>query len=109
MGAVLCNTHGQQFGGPLCCEHVLAASYGRAPAGGASPDPHALTFVKIDLIEDGSVMMGAVMCGECAVRFGRVTGDVIAGGDFDEGKAPWVCPTCPPCFERWSGMKVVRK
>jgi len=93
----------------LCCEHVLDASHERAPRNGASPDPHALTFVKIDLIEDGSVILGAILCRECAVRFGRVTGDTIAGGDFDEDKAPWVCPVCPQCFERWTGRKLVRK
>jgi hypothetical protein len=115
VGAVLCNTHGRQLGGPLCCEHILDASYGRAPVGGAAIDPHTVIVVQVDVVEDGSLIAGVGLCSECARRFGRAPGDVIMGVESvakrerpdEEGKQlPWVCPVCPKCLQRWTGRTI---
>ncbi len=76
MGAVICEVHGKQ-GGPLCCQHVLAGSYGRLSTSPPA-DPSGLAFVRIDLLDDGSEMLGVFMCQECAAQFGRISGEVLA-------------------------------
>lgn len=102
MGRVLCDRHGGQQG-PLSCQHVLDGSDGvESPV--ASADPHAVVFLRVDLLDDGSEMLDVALCRECATRFARETGEVLAGRYFgDEGALPWICPVCNPCLERWTG------
>jgi hypothetical protein len=103
MGLVVCDTHGPQQG-PLCCQHVLDGSYGRTSSQVTAADPRRVAFLRIDLLDDGSEMVDVVVCQECALRFGRVTGEILAGRHFgDENALPWVCPVCTPCLERWTG------
>ena len=109
MGAVLCDTHGRQIGGPLCCEHVRDASFGRAPSDEVAPDPRTVTVLTLDLIGDGSFMKETVLCHVCATRFGRVNGEVVSNVESvaktsspADGKAlPWIAPICTPCVLRW--------
>ena len=111
MGGVICRAHGRQLGGPMCCKHVLAASFGDTPAGSFSPDPRAVIAFQIDY-GDGAVawaVLGAELCHECATRFGRVAGEVVSHDDTVtdesnpvEGRAlPWIAPACPICLKRW--------
>ena len=102
MGLVRCEEHGEQQG-PLCCQHVLDGSYGQGPSP-PKTDPGALAALRIDLLDDGSEMLDIVICRECAVRFGRSNGEVLASNYFGDDQAlPWICPTCKPCLERWTG------
>jgi hypothetical protein len=100
MGLVMCKIHGGQQG-PLCCEHVLDGSYGRASA----VDPSAVALLRLDLFDDSSELLDIVLCQHCASRFGRTNGEVLASKHFgDEGTLPWICPICNPCLEKWRGQ-----
>jgi len=109
MGAVHCDIHGRQIGGPLCCEHLRDASSGGATSDGVAPDPEAVTRLTLDFTGDGSIMWETVLCHVCAIRFGRVDGEVVSdvesvadNSNPTEGKAlPWIAPSCGPCVVRW--------
>jgi hypothetical protein len=99
MTIVMCTEHGRQSG-PHCCEHVLDASYRTPPL--TLTDPAAIVFATIDMLDDESVLLGVVLCGPCAAKFGRASGDVVSGTRTHDA-LPWICPICTPCFERWAG------
>src|SRR5215213_502185 len=106
MGLVRCERHGEQQG-PLCCRHVLDASYG-TPSPGPVADPGALVFICIDLFDDASEMLDIVLCQVCAVQYGRGAGDVLASEHLGDDRAlPWICPICNPCLERWTGHPTI--
>jgi len=99
MGLVACKTHGMQSG-PQCCAHVLEA----AEAASAALDPATAVSFKLDLFSDGSMMMSFVLCGACALQFGRTSGEILPEQAFDDEKAlPWTRPVCGGCLNRWIG------
>ncbi len=94
MGRVICKTHGAS-GGPLCCDHVLAAVYKNGPR----VQYHKVTY---DASGDGSCVLSHLLCTGCLERYGlestkEVTDDVWG----DRTRFPNTCPVCEECLAEY--------
>jgi|SRR6185369_81929 len=94
MGATLCQEHGRQTGGPLCCPHIRV----QVEAKSALSDYKAGAA---DLASDG-ISEPIVICCECVDAYtildiSSITEDVMS--DLS------VAPVCTKCWGRASGTK----
>jgi hypothetical protein len=96
VGAVRCERHGTHVAGPFCCDHVREAVDYQKPI-------IPFGIYRADVLDDGTMIVGHWLCLECASKYGLST-EVIVSGEvcFDEGRFPYVCPTCAQCFKEWS-------
>jgi len=94
VGITLCPKHGRQ-GGPLCCRHIIDATI-RDPAKPASP--LSVVHFKIDVLDDGTELSTCAICASCASEWGIAAGTILPGEYMEEGRLPWIAPTCNRCF-----------
>lgn len=79
MGKVVCEQHGANVG-TLCCDHVREGTQKRSSF-------ETPTAIRVDWLEDGSESCDALICDECAQRFGlfasrQVSGDQVEDPDY---------------------------
>jgi DNA-directed RNA polymerase subunit RPC12/RpoP len=56
----------------------------------------------VDLLGDGVELLVHYICTACAERFHLVSSSLTDGAIWeDEGKFPYVCPTCVQCLREW--------
>ena len=78
--------------GILSCDHVRKRCEGQMA-------PPVFGGYRIDLADDGSVVLDANVCAACAEKFGLRLGELISGAVFDDvDRFPYVCPTCVQCI-----------
>jgi hypothetical protein len=95
MGRVICEKHGAS-GGPLCCDHVLAAVYGREPR-------VQYRNVKFDAVGDGSCIVQHLICTDCLGKHGLETVDEVTEEVWeDENRFPRTCPVCEGCLAEYT-------
>ena len=95
MGAVQCERHGTHPG-TLCCDHVGQA---------VSNSTQNISFdeYQVDLMEDGSMALGHILCVDCARTFVLPVSQVICGEVWeDASRFPDVYPVCTTCIIEWS-------
>jgi hypothetical protein len=97
VGAVRCSKHGTNVAGPFCCDHVRKAVYAMATI------PYAI--YRVDVLDDGDMIVGNMVCEECASKFGLSVDVVVSGEVWGENdRYPYVCPECAQCFKDWSAQ-----
>jgi hypothetical protein len=91
MGLVRCSRHGDQIG-PLTCDHIHSEHH-------AIPDEiEAFVQFQIDLVDDGSVLLDAALCANCAKTVPVSSGETVSGRRSEERDFPYVAPICGLCF-----------
>jgi hypothetical protein len=98
VGAVRCSKHGTHVAGPSCCDHVRkAVAYAMAMI------PYGI--YRVDVLDDGTLIAGYMLCPECASQFGLAVDEVVSGEVWiNEDRFPYVCPVCAQCFKEWSAQ-----
>jgi len=94
VGAVACEKHGTHPG-VLCCDHVRFASRAGSPL---------ISFgsFNMDMTGDGTVLVGNLLCSECATRFHLSKSNSIPPEVWKSSdKFPYVCPACEQCLSEW--------
>jgi hypothetical protein len=95
MGAEQCDIHGVQVG-RLCCNHVAAGVKGTAKL------PASLAVnAEIDMLDDGTELMPICICQTCAAQFDISQNSRLPNAAVDEGRIPYVAPTCGLCCNAW--------
>lgn len=98
MGAVKCSRHGTNVAGPFCCDHVRKAAAYAMPM-------IPFGIYRVDVLDDGDMIVGNMLCHECASRFGLSIDAVVSGEVWgDDDRFPYVCPACAQCFKEWSAQ-----
>lgn len=96
MGAVRCDKHGTHVAGPLCCDHVREAAAHAAPL-------IPFGIYRVDMLDDGNMVVGHMLCTQCASRFGLTVDEIVSGEVWENPlRFPYVCPVCAECFKEWS-------
>lgn len=59
-----------------------------------------------DVLGDGTMIVGHLLCADCASRFGLSVAAVVTQEVWsDDDRFPYVCPVCAQCFEEWSAQR----
>lgn len=100
MGVVECERHGRLGGGPLLCDHLIAAVYRGASSEAAAG---AVRF-SVDMLDDGQHFLVYFVCRECSARFGLADGAIVSSEAWkDDARFPDSTPVCAACFTSWAG------
>src|SRR3954462_924814 len=94
MGAERCHIHGVQIG-HLCCGHVAAEIKGQTRLSASSS-----VNAEIDMLDDGSELLGICICQPCAAQFNISPNARLPSATLDNG-IPYVAPTCGRCYAAW--------
>lgn len=99
MGVVECERHGKLGGGPLLCDHLLAAVYG---SGRSDSGTGAVRF-SVDMLDDGQHYLVFFACRECSARFHLDDGAIVSSEAWkDDTRFPDSTPVCAVCFGSWA-------
>jgi hypothetical protein len=91
--------HGTNVAGPFCCDHVRAAV------------AHSQLFIpfgnyRVDVLGDGTLIVGHLLCAECASKFDLSVDEIYSGQVWEnEQKFPDICPVCAQCYKQWSAQR----
>ena len=99
MGAVECSKHGLQINsGPLSCKHIRSAIFENHRS------IKSVAF-SIDLLDNGSVILDAVVCESCNKDLQISDGQKLASNEWSklnkEKGFPSIAPICPECFSNY--------
>jgi Trk K+ transport system NAD-binding subunit len=95
MGAVQCQFHGHQLGGPLGCKHLA-----RDLSSQVAVRPYRQ--LRSDFLDDGSVVLDVAFCAQCLSTLGLDKADTVSAATLGSEN---MVPLCPQCWRERKGKR----
>ena len=98
MGAVRCQIHGHQIGGPLTCRHIAADIWAATPT-------RPFQNFKGDLFDDGVAVFDLALCVSCVTELSPPTTGALEARRCEKADP---MPVCLLCWREFSAERSVR-
>jgi hypothetical protein len=98
MGAVICETHGRQFG-QVACEHVVLSVHRPQPLEG-----EVVEFT-VDYRGDRGYLLSCSACAHCAQIIAVTAGGTVSNARADESDFPRLILACSECYREWRAAR----